>query len=97
MHSATVLPAVRMSFCFLKFPMMSKRWLMQSCAGVVRARSSVLWWWVAEGVISKKMAAIKQEEKDGEAKVEAMLKTRTIELAANLEKLTGRETRVTIL
>lgn len=52
---------------------------------------------VAEGAISKRMAAIRQEEKDGEEKVEAMLKTRTSELAANLEKLTGRETRVTIL
>jgi len=51
---------------------------------------------VAEGAISKTMAAMK-EEKGGEEKVDAMLKTRTASLAASLETLTGRETRVTIL
>ena len=51
---------------------------------------------VAEGAISKMMAKVLDEE-DGKQKVELMLKTRTAELATKLEKLTGRETRVTIL
>nr|WP_319474780.1 ATP-dependent 6-phosphofructokinase [uncultured Sphaerochaeta sp.] len=51
---------------------------------------------VAEGAMSKSMAKVLEEE-GGKEKVEEMLKTRTPQLAANLERLTGREARVTIL
>jgi 6-phosphofructokinase 1 len=51
---------------------------------------------VAEGAMSTSMAKV-LEEKGGKDKVEEMLKTRTPQLAAHLERLTGREARVTIL
>jgi 6-phosphofructokinase 1 len=51
---------------------------------------------VAEGAMSKSMAKVLEEE-GGKDKVEEMLKTRTPQLAAHLERLTGREARVTIL
>lgn len=51
---------------------------------------------VAEGALSKSMAK-ELDKEGGKERVEAMLKTRTPELAAKLEQLTGRETRVTIL
>nr|WP_319776079.1 ATP-dependent 6-phosphofructokinase [uncultured Sphaerochaeta sp.] len=51
---------------------------------------------VAEGAMSKSMAKVLEEE-GGKEKVEEMLKTRTPQLAAHLERLTGREARVTIL
>ena len=51
---------------------------------------------IAEGAISKTMAKKIENEKDKDAK-EKILKNRTVELAAELERLTRRETRVTIL
>ncbi len=51
---------------------------------------------VAEGAISQTMAMVLSED-NGKQKVEQLLKTRTADLATKLEKLTGRETRVTIL
>ncbi len=51
---------------------------------------------VAEGAISTTMAKVLEED-GGKDKVEEMLKTRTPLLATHLERLTGREARVTIL